>query len=55
MVIAMMSGNTELLYWYENESWYEYDEKTDSYSLTDKATDRAKASFEMWKEFNNLK
>lgn len=45
----MMSGNTELLY------WYEYNEETDSYSLTDKAPERAKASFEMWKEFNNIK
>ena len=51
----MMSGNTELLYWYEDESWYEYNEETDSYTLTDEAPERAKASFEMWKEFNNIK
>ena len=51
----MMSGNTELLYWRKDKSWYEYDEKTDSYSMTENAPDRAKASFEMWKEFNKIK
>ena len=51
----MMSGNTELLYWRKDKSWYRYDEDKDMYELTDKATDRAKASFELWKEFNNLK
>lgn len=50
----MMSGNTELLYWYKDESWYEYNEENDSYTLTENAPERAKASFELWKEFNNL-
>ncbi len=51
----MMSGNTELLYWRKDESWYKYDQKTDSYTLTNEAPQRAKESFEMWKQFNNLK
>ena len=48
----MMSSNTELLYWYENEFWYKYDQETDSYKLTDEASQRAKESFELCKEFN---
>ena len=51
----MMSGNTEILYWRSNKEWYKYDETKDMYELTDKATDRAKSSFELWKEFNHLK
>ncbi len=51
----MISGNTELLYWRKDKSWYEYDPKIKSYNLTDKATERAKASFEQWKEFNKIR
>lgn len=51
----MMSANTELLYWRKNKSWYKYNQETDSYYLTEEATQRAKESFEMWKSFNNLK
>lgn len=50
----MMSGNTELLYWRKDKLWYRYDEEKDIFELTDKATERARASFEMWKEFNNI-
>ena len=50
----MMSGNTEMLYWRKDKSWYEYNQETDSYSLTEKAPQRARESFEMWKDFNDL-
>lgn len=50
----MMSGNTELLYWQEDESWYKYNKEKKAYELTDKATERAKNSFKMWKDFNGL-
>ena len=48
----MMSGNTEILYWRKDKSWYKYDQETDSYSMTDEAPQRAKESFELCKEFN---
>jgi len=45
-----MTANKEILYWYTNEEWYNHEDGTDVYELTDKAPDRAKRSFEMWKE-----
>lgn len=51
----MLSINTEIMYWRKNKLWYRYDEKKDIFELTDEATDRAKASFEMWKKFNKIK
>ena len=51
----MLSGNREILYWRKDESWYKYDKSRKMYELTDKAPQRAKESFELWKEFNNLK
>ena len=52
--VNMMSGNTELLFWRTNKLWYKYDENKKAFELTDKATERAKNSFKMWKEFNGL-
>ena len=51
----MMSANTELMYWKKDKSWYIINKEKDIYELTDKAPERARKSFEMWKEFNNLK
>lgn len=51
----MMSANREILYWRKDKAWYKYDNDKKMYELTDKATDRAKASFELWKEFNKMK
>ena len=51
----MLTANTELLYWQENKEWYKYNDEIEMYELTDSATERAKASFEMWKEFNGIK
>lgn len=51
----MISGNTEIMYWYSNKAWYRHDEMRDVYELTDEATDRARESFEMWKEFNHIR
>ena len=51
----MMSGNREILYWRKDKSWYNYNQETDSFSMTNEAPQRAKESFELWKKFNNLK
>jgi hypothetical protein len=48
----MISGNKELLYWYHQEQWYEYDAATDRYSVKSDAPERVKKSFEMWKKLN---
>ena len=33
-------------YFLENKEWYYFDEEKEKYELTDKATDKAKQSFE---------
>ena len=50
-----MSANTEVMYWITNEEWYRINRELDRFELTEKATERAKKSFEMWKKMNNLK
>jgi len=47
-----MTGNMELLYWQSDENWYEYNQDTREYTLTELAPDRAIESFESWKEYN---
>ncbi len=47
----MMNTNTELLYWRTNKEWYRVNEEKDCFELTEKASDRAKESFKMYKEF----
>ena len=51
----MLSKNTELLYWQNDDSWFYYDEGNEMYYLTDSAPERAISSYNAWKEFNNLK
>lgn len=47
----MMNTNTELLYWKINKEWYRVNKEKDCFELTEKAPDRAKESFKMYKEF----
>jgi hypothetical protein len=47
-----MTANQEIMYWLKNESWYNYDEKTDEYELTDKATERVRNSFKMYNDLH---
>lgn len=46
----MMTANTEPLYWRTNKEWYRINTEKDCFELTDKAPERAKRSFEMYKE-----
>ena len=46
-----MTANKEILYWQSDSSWYDFDQDSLTYTLTEHATDRAKASFAMWEEF----
>lgn len=41
-----MTVNKERLYWYTNPEWYRWND--DGIELTDKATERAKKSFELY-------
>ena len=44
-----MKESNERMYWHTNKNWYKYNSKTDDFSLTDAASDRAKRSFNLWK------
>lgn len=44
----------KMLIWKHNPEWYDYDENDEPY-LTDKATEEAKESFEIWKEVQKMK
>lgn len=51
----MMSANRELLYWQSNKEWYKVNREKDCFELTDKATERARRSFEMFLSVNGIK
>ncbi|HIY54844.1 MAG TPA: hypothetical protein H9971_01560 [Candidatus Dorea merdavium] len=46
----MMTANKESLYWRTNKEWYRINKEKDCFELTDKAPERARKSFEMYKE-----
>ncbi len=45
-----MTANKESLYWRTNKEWYRINKEKDCFELTDKAPERARKSFEMYKE-----
>lgn len=44
----MMSANKESVYWKTNPEWWYFDREKDKFVLTDKATERARKSFELF-------
>lgn len=45
-----MTRNKELFYWQSNHSWYSCDDDGDNVTLNNSAPERAKKSFEAWKQ-----
>lgn len=45
-----MNRNSEVMYWQSNKDWYIIDDENDTFVIREDAPDRAKESFEMWKE-----
>lgn len=50
-----MTTNTEPMFWKTNKEWYRYNSEKEGheitcYELTDKAPERARKSFEMYKK-----
>ena len=45
-----MNRNSEVMYWQSNKDWYEIDDEKDTFVIREDAPERAKKSFEMWKE-----
>lgn len=45
-----MTANTEPMFWMSNKEWYKINKEKDCFELTDKATERAKKSFELYLE-----
>ena len=43
-----MSANKESVYWKTNPEWWYFDREKDKFVLTDKATERARKSFELF-------
>jgi hypothetical protein len=50
-----MTSNREILYWRSNEEWYTINEETGEFTLTEAATERARASFELLKKKKKIK
>ena len=49
----MMSANKESVYWQQNEDWYTNSEDGKSIVIKEDAPERAKKSFELWKQIKN--
>jgi len=49
-----MTADKEYMYWHTNRDWYEESNDKYIFKLTDKAPERARKSFEMWKRANNF-
>ncbi len=46
-----MTKNTELMYWFSNEEWYEEDPTGNHlFRVKDDAPERAKESFKLWEQ-----
>lgn len=50
----MAHGHTFGTYWMQNKEWYTINKELDRFELTEKATDKARRSFEVYKKDNNL-
>lgn len=50
----MLSANVEHIYWRKNKDWYNYDEITNTYHILETAPERAKKSFELWKNWGKI-
>lgn len=45
-----MTANREFMYWRTNEAWFTINEEKDCFELTEQAPERARRSFELYKE-----
>ena len=46
----MMTAKREFMYWRTNKEWYRINSEKDCFELTDKATERARKSFELYQK-----
>ncbi len=46
----MMTANMEFMYWRTNKEWYTINREKDCFELTEQAPERARKSFELYKE-----
>ncbi|MEF2767732.1 MAG: hypothetical protein U0O05_08490 [Dorea phocaeensis] len=46
----MMTADREFMYWKTNDSWYRINYEKDCFELTEEAPERARKSFELYKE-----
>ena len=44
-----MTANKESMFWASNPEWFSINAETDQFELTEKAPERARTSFDMWK------
>ena len=44
-----MTGTQEKLYWRTDKNWYGFDPSTEEFYLTESAPEKAKESFDLWK------
>ena len=44
-----MTADKEPMFWASNPEWFRINAETDQFELTDKAPERARISFEAWK------
>lgn len=48
----MSARYKDCMYWLEKEEWYTFDRNKNRFFLTEKATEEARRSFEMYKRIN---
>lgn len=44
-----MTASKEAMFWASNPEWFRINTETDQFELTDAAPERARVSFDMWK------
>ena len=49
MEAIKMTAASESSYWASNPNWYRINKETDEFELTDEAPEKARISFDMWK------
>lgn len=50
-----MNANKEALFWASNPAWFRINAESDQFELTEEAPERARISFDMWKNPNKYK
>lgn len=48
--VVCVNRDSEVMYWIKNKDWFTFDDENDTFQIREDAPEKAKKSFEMWKE-----